>query len=137
VLAIASREDVPDVSCNDCHHSALIFDEADLALVAGAIALLREPDAWNPVDQGRGCPAAADRFSLRCALIEAGLRSGVPLANSAVAWEVSATASENEPAWRGPNSVIHFNNHPGTTVESVIALLERVQTSIQASMRDF
>jgi hypothetical protein len=136
VAAIASGEDVPDVSCDDCHRAALLFHEEDLVLVASAVTLLQAPDAWNPVDPGGGCPVAAERFSLRCAVVEAGRRTGVPVANSAVAFELSAAAAENEPAWRGPNSVIHFNNHEGATVEDVIGLLEEIRERIRTQLED-
>jgi hypothetical protein len=131
VAAAASGEAVPDVECADCDRPVLMRDEADLAIIDRAIALLSEPGAWNSHDPGGGCPAAAP-LSLRCAVARAirDVSQRAPgAASHAGSLEVLLEAAERM-QWRHANAIISFNNRPGATVEDVLELLQSVRRRV-------
>jgi hypothetical protein len=134
--AIAAGHDVPDVSCSACERATLTFDADDLELAVLTLEVLSGPDTWNPQDAAGACPRDTTQFSLRCAIVEAGRRSGRAVGSHPVASTLLLAAAEGEAEWRGPNSVIHFNNVEGRTREEIVDLVEQVRQRILLALGD-
>lgn len=138
VAAIVAGEPVASVDCtNDCLQLGLIYGDQDLRMVDRAIELLSAPGAWNPRDDAPGpCPRQADRYSLRCAVVQAEReetgRSPVGLQDVPPAlWDVIFSAARRL-GDRGMNDPLRrYNNHPETTAADMIAMLEEVRERIR------
>lgn len=140
VAAILAGETVATVDCgDDCFRPGLVYGEEDLRLVERAMELLSAPDAWKPRDAPGPCPAQPERYTLRCAVVQAarevtgrtpsGTRSLPPAAR-----DVIYTVTERL-GHRGPGDVIRwYNDHPDTTVADMIAVLEEVRERVRADL---
>jgi hypothetical protein len=139
VAAIVAGEPVASVDCtDDCLQPGLIYSDQDLRMVDRAIELLSAPGAWNPRDAPGPCPPQADRYTLRCAAVQAERevtgRSPVGLQDVPPAlWDVIFTAARRL-GDRGVNDPVRrYNDHPETTAADMIALLEEVKDRIRES----
>ena len=131
--AAAAGEPVPDIECTDCSWLELHYQPTDAALVAGALDVMASESAWGP-DEGGPCPAGDDRFSLRCALAEAGRRTGTTVIGSAAATAVTA-----EVLWRAPRGgvdLIRFNNAEQTGFADIRSVLHTVAERIAGHGHD-
>lgn len=139
VAAIVAGEPVASVDCtDDCLQPGLIYGDQDLRMVDRAIELLSAPGAWNPRDAPGPCPPQADRYALRCAMVQAErevtgrtpVGSDVPTA----LWDVDYTAALRLGDRRMNDPLRRYNNHPETTAADMISLLEEVRTRIRTSL---
>lgn len=140
VAAIAAGEPVASIECTDgCLRPGLTYDEQDLRIVDRAIELLSAPGAWNPQEAPGPCPAQVDRYSLRCAAVEAvrevtgrtptGLQDLPP-----ALWDLIYTAAQRL-GDRGMNDPLHrYNNHPETTAADMISALNEVRARIEREL---
>jgi hypothetical protein len=139
VAAIVAGEPVASVDCTgDCLQPDLIYGAQDLRTVDRAIELLSAPGAWNPQDAPGPCAPQADRYTLRCAAVQAeqevtgqtpaGLQNVPP-----ALWDVIFTAARRL-GDRGVNDPLRrYNDHPETTAVDMISLLEEVRDRIRES----
>jgi hypothetical protein len=137
VAAIVAGESVTMVDCaEDCLRPGLSYGEDDLRIVERAIELLSAPDAWNPQDAPGACPTQADRYSLRCATLQAvrDVSGQTPGGTPPAIWDVIYTLRDRLDH-RGPGDVGRwYNNHPDTTAEDMVAVLEEVRGRIRTSL---
>lgn len=137
VAAIVAGESVTSVDCaDDCLRPGLSYDEDDLRIIERAIELLSAPDAWNPQDAPGACPTQADRYSLRCATLQAvrDVSGQTPGGTPPAIWDVIYTLRDRLDH-RGPGDVGRwYNNHPDTTAEDMVTVLEEVRGRIRTSL---
>jgi hypothetical protein len=140
VAAIVAGEPVASIDCDDdCNIHGLMYSERDLRIIGNTIELLSMPGAWNPKDAPGRCPAQADQYSLRCAMVQVeqqltgqtyeGTHNLPP-----AFWDVIYTVMERIGERRIRNPLGVYNNHPDTTAEDMIVVLEEVRGRISKSL---
>ncbi len=140
VAAVVAGEPVASIDCSDdCNRPGLIYTEQDLRIIGNTIGLLSIPGAWNPQDAPGRCPAQANQYSLRCALGQVAMQvtgqAPVGIRNVPPAlWDVIYTVMERIGERRVQNPLGVYNNHPDTTAEDMIAVLEDVRDRIETSL---
>jgi hypothetical protein len=140
VAAIVAGESVASVDClDDCMRPGLDYDVQDLQIVERAIALLSVPGAWNPREAPGPCPSEADRYSLRCALVQATreVTGRVPVGLQGLPpalWDVIYTAIDRLGDRDMNNSLHRYNDHPETTAADMISLLKKVRERIRKNL---
>ncbi|HUP20220.1 MAG TPA: pectin acetylesterase-family hydrolase [Gemmatimonadota bacterium] len=140
VAAIVAGEPVASVDCgDDCLRPGLVYGQQDLATIDRAIELLSAPGAWNPGDAPGPCPPQADRYTLRCAAVQAERevtgRTPVGVQDVPPAlWDVVYTAALRLGDRRMNDPLRRYNDHPETTAADMISLLEEVRERIRGSL---
>ena len=141
VASIANGQAVASVDCTNCWRPEFRFTSADLRIVERAVELLSPPGVWDPQDGPGACPASGSRYTLRCALRKAaGDVTGVipDTQDPAAVWEVRYSVFDRmgtRERWFESNSLVVYNNRPGTAAADVIGLLQEVRDRISAEMR--
>lgn len=130
---VVAGRDVPDVDCGDCRRPEFAYAPRDLVVLDHAIARLSAPGGWTARDDEEPCPAEPAPTSLECAILDAGRAAGyedpslMPVfLDAASAAGLALAIPVDEHPLRA------FNNQPGTTARSVVALLRTIRARLIA-----
>jgi L-ascorbate metabolism protein UlaG (beta-lactamase superfamily) len=127
---------------------------AELRIVERAIELLSRPGAWQPYDSVERvlprlrpnialvgintCPAAAERLTLRCAIVRAtqDVAGGANVFGHPFVWGLLHAIAERQGDGRTRvNGLIAYNNRPGATVAEMVSLLEEARKRIRSNLQ--